>query len=324
MQTEILDYRFTTEWNLESILKDETFHVNLQPKFPLVVTTMSFRESSSNENCRTDYISGKRRGKPSEVLDSFSGSVIARRAGDYLGLSGQNILINANCASTLYALHMATIYSQLNNTPAVVVCADNVNHPYDIWRFSSLGALDNETGRPFDKSSKGFKMGKSVSVFLVKHPSVKFNLAPKATIINYGFYTNNQLLTNPGTSEDIIKNLPNMNYRDIDFWNAHATGTPVGDIVEYDYFNSVIAQDIPIVSYKGHVGHSMSAAGAIELILSLEGKKNNILLPNIIHGEKIVNDDRIITEQTKFPFTKMLKASLGFGGKIAVAEIDLY
>lgn len=323
MQTEILDYRFTNEWDLDLVLKDESFNVNLQPKFPLVTTSISNRELNSVENCWNDYTRGKRTGRPRDVLDAFPGG-FSRRVGDYLGLSGESILVNASCASALYALHLSTMYSQQNNTPAVVVCADNVNHPFDLWRFSSLGALSNETGRPFDSTSKGFKMGKSITVFLVKHPSVKFNMPAKATIVDYGFFTNNSLMTNPGSSEEIINNLSHMNYKNIEFWNAHATGTPVGDVIEYDYFKTMVDRDVPIVSYKGYVGHSICAAGAIELVMSLEGKKNNILLPNIIHGDKIVNDDRIITEQMSFPFKKMFKASLGFGGKTAVAEIDLY
>ena len=323
MQTEILDYRFTTEWDLKSFLSDETFNVNLQPKFPSVIASISNFDLISAPNAWRDFMSGKRRGKPSEILDVFPAS-IARRAGEYLGLTGESIIVNATCASGLYAFHIAGLYSQTFNSPVVVIGADNVNSPFDLWRFSSLGALHNETGRPFDNSSKGFKMGVGASVFLVKHPSVKHHLAPKATIIKSAFYTNNSLITTPGDADDIINNLPGIDYKHIDLWNAHATGTPVGDAVEYDYFQKTIKQDIPIVGYKGHIGHCMLAASAMEIALALDGKKNNVLLPNNILGDKIVNDDRIITAPTSFPYKKMFKASLGFGGKTAVAEIDLY
>jgi len=323
MQTEILDYRFTTEWDLESILNDETFKINLQPKFPLIVPSISTKELNSMENAWTDYTAGKRRGKPSDVLDSFSGNV-SRKAGEYLGLSGDNLIINGTCASGIYAFHLAGMYSKTYGLPVVIVCADNVNHPFDLWRFKSLGALDNDTGRPFDKSSKGFKMGTGISMFLVKHPSVKFSMSPIATITNFAFYSNNDLATGPGEIDDIINNIQGINYKSIDLWNAHATGTPVGDIIEYGVFNKTITQDIPIVGYKGYIGHCMCASGAMEIAMSLDGKKNNILLPNVIEGEKIVIDDRIITTQTNFPYKRMLKASLGFGGKTAVAVIDLY
>lgn len=323
MQTEILDYTFSTDWDIKAVCSNEQFTNNLQPDFPFIATTISSMGSNSEERAWTDYLNGKKRGRPSDILDCFPGN-LPRQAGFYLGLSSDSILINASCASTLYAFHTATLYSLHYKKPAVVFCAENYNHNFDTWKFSSLGALDNNTGRPFDKTSNGFKMGRSINLFLIKHPSVKFNMPSKATIINYGFYTNNQLSTNPGTYQDILTHIPNINYNKIDFWNAHATGTPIGDAVEYALFNAVIKKDAPIVSYKSHIGHNLTSSGAIEIAMSLDGKKNNVLLPNIIHGDKISNDDRIITEPTSFNYKHMLKASFGFGGKSAIAEIDLY
>jgi 3-oxoacyl-(acyl-carrier-protein) synthase len=321
MQAEILDYRYTTEWKLESILCDETFIKNLEPNFPLIVASLSNRELNSVENSWNDYHAGKRRGRPSDILDGYPGGF---RAGESLRLSGPSFIFNASCASGIYAFHMASMYSQSFNMPVVIVCADNVNHPFELWRYSSLGALDNNSGRPFDKTSKGFKMGTGVSMFLVKHPSVKSSLAPVATITDFAFYNDSNLMANPGDSENIFNNLQGINFKSIDFWNAHATGTPVGDIVEYNVFQKAISQDIPIVSYKGYIGHCVCAAGAMEIALALDGKKNNVLMPNVMQGDKIVVDDRIITEQTSFTYKRMLKASFGFGGKIAIAAIDLY
>jgi 3-oxoacyl-[acyl-carrier-protein] synthase II len=322
MQLEILEYKHTTVWDFETFLKDETFKQHLQEKFPLITCSAGSREINSAELCWTDYLQGKKRCKPMPALDIAPGG-FTRRVGEYLNLTGENLVVQGNCASALYGLNIASMLSQANNMPVVVVCADNVNHPFDLWRFKSLGALDNDTGRPFDKSSKGFKMGLGIAMFLVKHPSVQFKLDVRATINKFAFYTNNEF-TNPGSSDDIIKNIIGIDYKSVDFWNAHATGTPVGDIIEYEVFNKTIKQDIPIVSYKGHIGHAMSAAGAMEIALALDGKRDNILLPNIIHGEKIVNDDRIITESTSFTYKHMLKASLAFGGKTAIATIDLY
>lgn len=322
MTTEILDYRYTSKWELESILQDKSFTCNIQEKFPLVIATMSHYNINAAEICQTAYLQGKRRSSPLLILDSYPGG-FARRIGEYLNSTGEMFIINANCSSAIYALHIGTMASQNLNSPVIVVCADNVNHPFDLWKFNALMALDNDTGNPFDKLSKGFRMGTGISVFLIKHSSVKYTMPPIAAIIKYAFYTSNSL-TNPGTSDDIIKNIDGINYKSIDFWNAHATGTPIGDIIEYEFFNKTVKKDIPIVSFKGHVGHCMCASGGVEISMALDGKKINKLLPNIIKGEKIVNDDRIITDAIPFTFKKMLKASLGFGGRTAVAEIDLY
>ena len=166
-------------------------------------------------------------------------------------------------------------------------------------------------------------MGTGICMYLVKHPDVKFNMPSKATITNFAFYTNHEF-TNPGTSDNIINNISGIDYSNIDFYNAHATGTPVGDIIEYEYFSKTIKGNVPIVSYKGHIGHCVSAAGGMEIALALDGKRDNVLVGNNIAGDKIINDDRIITTNTTFPYKHMLKASFGFGGKNAIAKIDLY
>ena len=323
MQTEILDYRYVTSWELEKLLSDPTFNDNLEPTWPLITTTFSGLKTNDDEAVWRDFIAGKRRGKPSELRNSTIHSTLSY-AGDHLGVHRQVLNVHAACASSLYALYTASLMSQDLQTPALVFCADNLNSDYHHWHFNSFGAMNQETGRPFDSTSKGFRMGVGAAVYLIKHPSVKHRMTPKAVVQNYSFYTNPALVANPGSAQDIINNITGINYKDIDLWNAHATGTPLGDNVEYEYFAKTIKQDIPIVGFKSYVGHCMSAAGCIEIAMAMDGKANNVLLPNRPIGDIIVKDDRIITEQASFPYKKMLKTSLGFGGKTAVAEIDLY
>jgi 3-oxoacyl-(acyl-carrier-protein) synthase len=323
MQTEILDYRYVTAWELDKLLSDPTFNENLDTHWPLVTTTFSGLVTKADETVWRDFIAGKRRGKPTELRNSQVHSTLSY-AGDRLGASRQVLNVHAACASSLYALYTASLMSQDLNCPVVVFCADNLKTDYHLWHFKSFGALDQETGRPFDSTSKGFKMGIGAAVYLIKHPSVKHTMPAKAFVQNYSFYTNPALVANPGSAQDIVNNITGINYKAIDFWNAHATGTPVGDAVEHDYFAKTITQDIPIVSYKGYIGHCMSAAGAIEIAMALDGKRDNLLLANKLEGNVIVNDSRIITQSTSFAYKKMLKTSLGFGGKTAVAEIDLY
>ena len=323
MQAEIIDYRYTTSWDLTSILNEFKVSNQLDPSWPLVASTMSSYGVNDNKAVWSDFLNGRRRGKPSELRNSSVDSMFTHVA-DELGLHGQVMNVQSVCAGSLYAFYTAAMMSLDLQTPVIVFCGDNLTSDYWNWHFKSFGALDQATGRPFDKSSKGFRTGQGAAVFLIKHPSVKLAASPKAVIQSFSFYTNPELVTKPGSAQDIAKHLSNIDYKSIDLWNAHATGTPVGDIVEYEYFATTVKQDIPIVSFKGHVGHCLSACGAVEIAMALQGKENNILLPNNIVGECIVNDDRIITEPTSFPYKRMLKTSLGFGGKTAVVEIDLY
>lgn len=323
MQAEILDYKYRLDWDLDSLLTEFKTHNQIDPTWPLVSTTLSSYRTNDNKNVWSDFLNGRRRGKPSELRNSTVDSTFTYVA-DQLSLYGQILNVQSACAGSLYALHIAAMISLEQQTPVVVFCGDNLISDYWDWHFKSFGALDQESGRPFDSTSRGFRMGMGSAVFLIKHPSVRKPANPKAVIQSFNFYTNPELVANPGSAQDIVRNLSNIDYSKVELWNAHATGTPVGDRVEYEYFATTIKQDIPIVGFKGHVGHCLGACGAIEIAMAMDCKAQNKLLANNIQGQMIVADDRIITEPTSFAYKRMLKTSLGFGGKTAVVEIDLY
>ena len=321
MKCEILEYKTEASWELESFLSEPNFKSLVNPDWPLVVTTLSPAIPGAAETVFGEYLAGKKRSKTSLLRGSQIHSTVSL-VGEKLGHRRQIFNVQAACASSLYALYTAALLSLDNQTPVVVFFGDRADD-HRIWHFGCFGACDQTTGRPFDASSQGFRMGTGMAVYIVKHPSVKSTLEPKAVIQDFAFFTKPELVANPGSVGEIIAGLSHVNYKHIDLWNAHATGTGVGDRAEYEYFATTIQRDIPIVSFKGQLGHCMAAAGAMEIAMALDCKKNNILVPNIILGDKIVNDDRIITEPTSFTYRKMLKASLGFGGKTIVAEIDL-
>lgn len=321
MNSEILFYKHNLGWQLDDLLNDEQLQSIIEPSWPVVVATMSSLTPGADEQCLQEYLAGKSRARPSLLRNGTSHSTLSYIA-HKLNLHGPVFNVYAACASSLYAFYTASMISLEQNKPVVVFCGDNMNRDYPIWHFSSYGACDQQTGRPFDNTSKGFRMGAGSALYIIKHPSVKSKLAPQAHMHGFGFYTQPDLVANPGSIQTIIDNLSHLNYKNIDMWNAHATGTPVGDKAEYQYFSQVCQQDIPIVSFKGYVGHCMAGAGAIEIAMALDCKQSNRLLPNNITGNKTVDDPRIITEPTSFTYKNMFKASLGFGGKTIVCTID--
>jgi 3-oxoacyl-[acyl-carrier-protein] synthase II len=322
MIAEILYHKHITDWELNKLLNNEQFANYVEPDYPLIIA--SYSGLGSETKCQTDFfVNKKRRARPSDLRLISQDSLVSHVAKTF-SLNSEVIRVQAECVSSLYALNMASIISQAKNKPVVVFCADNLlADDFDMWVLNSFGAVDQSTGRPFDNTSKGFRMGVGASLMLVKHPSVTHTLPTIATISNFKFYTDPNLITNPGNVETIISRLGEIDYKKFDMWNAHATGTPVGDKVEYELFNKTINRDIPIISYKSYAGHCMAGAGAVEISMMLDDYASGTLRPNQILGERIVPDDRIITEPTSFTYRKILKAGLGFGGKTVVCEINL-
>jgi 3-oxoacyl-[acyl-carrier-protein] synthase II len=103
----------------------------------------------------------------------------------------------------------------------------------------------------------------------------------------------------------------NFDYNQIAFVNSHGTSTPIGDELEYNAIQEVIG-DVPVVSFKSKIGHTMGASGVVELIYTLKALKNNIIPHNhnIINAVCDVPTEVCVTDK-KFA----LKNSLGFGGK---------
>jgi 3-oxoacyl-[acyl-carrier-protein] synthase II len=318
MALEIINYKTTTKWELETFFTGTI----VDNQWPLVVGTLSTWAPDSLETVWSDFIGGKRKGRPTQLRQSSNDSVTAM-IGAKLGRTREIFRMEAACSTSLYAFYIAGLISQDKNSPVIVVCGDNLVGNYDNWYFQSLGAISQETGRPFDRSSCGFKMGTGICQYIVKHHSVKTSDYAIATIDDVRFYTDPNLITNPGNVDNVIEQLGNIDYSKFDLWNAHATGTPVGDKFEYAFFENTIKQDIPIIGYKGHIGHCMTAAGGMEIALMLDDMQNGYLRGNNIVGDKIISDSRIITEPIKWNFKKVLKTSLGFGGRTAICTVSI-
>lgn len=319
---EILDYRYTNSWDLDKILTDKTFNKNIQPHFPIIATTETGISPDLQNSLFDRFFAGKTRGRPKELYQTSPDSTLLYVA-ECLGTASECFISNATCSSSSYGLFLASLISLEKKTPVILFCGDSLNSKFNIWRFKSFGALDQDTGFPFDKSSKGFRIGSGAAVLIVKHPDIKFNIDPLAFIKNFYFHTNPKLISHPGSVEEIIQLFNNINFKNYDFWNAHATGTPVGDIIEYEIFKSLCNENVPIVSYKHYIGHCMCGSTVLEILMAIDGKKQGVLSPNIIKQEPIVNDNRIITSPIKWPGNNMIKASFGFGGRTSLLEIEL-
>jgi 3-oxoacyl-(acyl-carrier-protein) synthase len=110
---------------------------------------------------------------------------------------------------------------------------------------------------------------------------------------------------------------------DIAFFNAHATSTAVGDDIEFDVFTRAFDDiDLPIVSFKGYIGHTMSASGMVETAYGLEAVRNSYIQPNFGLTEPLSDDPRLITEKKTLSSRTFMKASFGFGGRTSIAIIE--
>ena len=190
--------------------------------------------------------------------------------------------------------------------------------------FSIREDAPTQASRPFDRDRDGLvPSGGGATVILENYNSAVKRGAPiLGEIIGYGFSSNGDHISVPNVDgpvrslERAIKDA-HIQPGDIDYLNAHATSTPVGDLNEakaiYKVFNK---GRVPISSTKSMTGHEMWMGGASEVIYSMLMAQNSFVAPNI-NFENPDEDSaklNIIAKTTEHNINTFLSNSFGFGG----------
>jgi 3-oxoacyl-(acyl-carrier-protein) synthase len=252
--------------------------------------------------------------------------------------------------------HIATHYQFMGATSSVYcACATGINSidyamrlvdEYDyvvvgsgdagcftmpVKSFHAFGAMSN-TSTPFDDQRSGFVMGDGAGVMILQSADKvkEYNSQVHATLYPPGMSNDAYDATSPaedgrGAKLAIEKALKNVT-GPIHAVNAHATSTPIGDVIEYrvvtDKFGAV-----PIYAPKGKIGHTMAGCGIVEAIYSIESMKQGII-PHI-HGLTTASYDTfncLVKSNQLYTSTDTLRTlnnSFGFGGKCASQVIEV-
>lgn len=245
-------------------------------------------------------------------------------------LTGINFTISAACASGSHSIGVAfnLIKSGLQD---IVVCggAQEINK-YAFASFDGLGvfAMDTENpekaSKPFDKSRDGLvPSGGAATLIVESYESAKKRGANiLAEIIGYGFSSNGEHISTPnvdGPTRAMTKAVEQANIKaaDVDYVNAHATSTPVGDANEAKAITKVFGEKGPYVSStKSMTGHECWMAGASEVVYSILMMNNNFIAPNINLEETDEDSEKLnlVTKTLDKKIDVFLSNSFGFGG----------
>jgi len=191
-----------------------------------------------------------------------------------------------------------------------------------------------KASRPFDKDRDGLIPSGGGAAIVVEslESAIKRGAPIIAEIKGYGFSSNGDHISNPneeGPTASLKRclNDANMKADDIDYINAHATSTPIGDIMEARALAAVFGENsVPISSTKGMTGHEMWMGGASEVIYSTLMMQNSFIAPNINFKE--LGPDlpkiNIINKTTKHNIDTFLSNSFGFGGTNSSLIVSKY
>ncbi len=244
-------------------------------------------------------------------------------------LKGVNFTLSAACASGSHSIGMAYLLIKHGYQNRVVCGGAQEVNIYTMGSFDGLGVFsvreDDPTAasRPFDRDRDGLiPSGGAATVILESYESaVKRGANILAEIIGYGFSSNGDHISNPNLdgqtrSLNMALSQAKIDAEEIDYINAHATSTPVGDSTEAQAILEVLGDKVPVSSTKSMTGHECWMAGASEIVYSLLMMQNDFIAPNINfenpdeHSAKI----NIINQTKQQKINCFLSNSFGFGG----------
>ncbi len=245
-------------------------------------------------------------------------------------LKGVNFTVSGACASGSHAIGLGymLIKQGLQDT---IICggAQEVN-PESVQSFDGLSAFSvkeddpAKASRPFDKSRDGLvPSGGAATVILESYESAKKRNAPiLGEVIGYGFSSNGDHISVPNI-DGPVRSLQ-MALKDaaikkekIDYINAHATSTVVGDNNEAQAIAEVFGEkNVPVSSTKSITGHEMWMCGASEIVYSLIMMHNSFIAPNINFEtpDQFSKKLNIINHTKHHNINTFLSNSFGFGG----------
>lgn len=245
-------------------------------------------------------------------------------------LRGINLTISAACASGSHSIGLG-YHLIKSGFQEMIICggAQEINK-YAMCSFDGLGVFSPreeepaKASRPFDASRDGLiPSGGGATLILESYESaVKRGAKILAEVIGYGFSSNGGHISTPNTEGPATAmqralDEANVKASDIDYINAHATSTPVGDSNEAKAIFQVFGKSNPYVSStKSMTGHECWMAGASEVIYSILMMQNDFIAPNI--NLENPDEDSAKLNLVKITLNKkidiFLSNSFGFGG----------
>ncbi|XP_023534234.1 3-oxoacyl-[acyl-carrier-protein] synthase, mitochondrial isoform X1 [Cucurbita pepo subsp. pepo] len=196
---------------------------------------------------------------------------------------------------------------------------------------TKYNSAPQEASRPFDSGRDGFVIGEGSGVMVLEEldHALKRGARIYAEVRGYGTSGDAHHITQPhasgrGAALAMTRALKQSGFHpcQVDYLNAHATSTPLGDTVEATAIKSVFADHalsgaLAFSSTKGAVGHLLGAAGAVEAIFSVLAVHTGVAPPslNLKEPDPIFNDNFMpLTSSKQMPIRIALSNSFGFGG----------
>jgi nodulation protein E len=208
------------------------------------------------------------------------------------GITGPVFSVTSACASGNHAIAQAVLMIRTGLVDLAIVGGADAPFSYGMLKaWESLRALTSDACRPFSADRSGLVMGEGAGILVLEsyEHAEKRNITPYAELSGFGMSADAEDITNPSVN-GAIKAMraalvdANISPEQVDYINAHGTGTLANDITETTAITKVFgdhATNLLVSSTKSMHGHAMGASSAIELVATTLALRDGIAPPTI-------------------------------------------
>ncbi len=241
-----------------------------------------------------------------------------------LGIKDHISTISTACSSSANSIMLGARLIKNNIVDRVIVGGTDSLSKFTINGFMTLMILDKEKCKPFDAERKGLNLGEGAGFIVLESEKAAAGKEILCELSGYGnandaYHQTASSPTGEGAYLAMEKafKVSGLKPADIDYINAHGTGTGVNDLSEGTAIERLFGNKVPAISStKAFTGHTLGACGGIEAVLSVLAIKYNMVYPNLnlVHQMSELTFTPVKELSTDKPINHVLSNSFGFGG----------
>lgn len=245
----------------------------------------------------------------------------------HFAFEGPSSLVSTACSSSTDAIGFAADFIRRGDAKIMLAGGGDILCEMVHAGFNSVFSITRDRPKPFDTERSGFFIGEGAGMLVLEdyeHAKAR-GARIYAEVLGYGLSNTAHHLT--ATSEDGVGEAlaierclqdSGVSRAEIDYVNAHGTGTQLNDLSETKAIKHVFGDktsDITVTSIKANIGHCMGASGALEAIATIKTIQEGFIPPTLnSSGNLDPSLNVLINEGLHRPVRHALSQSFGFGG----------
>ncbi len=329
---------------MKSLLNIDDLYVNRTTLLGMMAVDQAVAEARlagiSKKSCRVVLVSGTTVGGM-DVTESYFSSMLTsedhmkcmlthdcgnstRLLAERYNFIQDYTTVSTACSSAANAIMLAANLIKSGQADIAIAGGTEALSKFHLNGFNSLMILDKENCRPFDDTRAGLNLGEGAGFVVLesKETAIKRGADIQAYLAGYGNACDayHQTASSPdgeGAYQAMSQalSMSGLKTEDIDYINAHGTGTPNNDESESAAIFRLFGDDVPAISStKSFTGHTTSASGGIEAVICLLALQHSFLPANLGWSNQMTNGVTPTLGEENREVNHVMCNSFGFGG----------